>query len=322
MNTQLTVRSIVKGLATRVPYVDRLANSAAGASVGASYYYAVWLRHLVAVSRHVPSLRWDVVGELGPGDGLGLGLCALLSGARRYIGLDRMAFALKADNLGLLSELQAMFMARAPIPDERAVPGVYPLLDDYAFPHYLLSDATLAASLTPARVEAIADALRNPPSGATPAMLGYAAPWDAQTNIEEGTVDLLLSQAVMEHVDDVEATYAAMRRWLKPDGVMSHRIDYSCHGITHDWYGHWLVSDPMWRVARGKRAYFINRLPHSGHLAALDRTGFEVVAVDATTGKACAPADRMQVAFAPDDLCIKGAHVIARPRQARSRGES
>ncbi len=318
MTTQLTLRSIVKGLVTRVPFGDRLANGAAGASVGATYYYGVWLRHLVAISRQLPGVRLDVVGELGPGDGLGLGLCALLSGSQRYIGLDRMAFALKADNLGLLSELQAMFAARAPIPNERDLPGVYPLLNDYAFPHHLLDDARLAASLAPARVEAIAQVLRNPPVSAPGAMLGYAAPWDAQTNIEAGTVDLLLSQAVMEHVDDVEATYAAMRRWLKPDGVMSHRIDYSCHGITRDWYGHWLVSDAMWRVARGKRAYFINRLPHSGHLSALARTGFDLLSTDATRGASCASAQDMRVGFDTEDLCIRGAHLIARPSTSRT----
>lgn len=313
MNTQLKMRSVVKGLATRVPYVDRLANSAAGAAVDATYYYGVWMRHLVSASRAVPALRWEVVGELGPGDGLGIGLCALLSGARRYVGLDRLSFALKADNLRLLGELHALFAARAPIPDDRALDNVYPRLDDYAFPHRLLDDARLAASLAPPRLRAIEDALRGLGGPAGGGLLGYAAPWDAQTNIEQGALDLLLSQAVMEHVDDVDATYAAMRRWLRSDGVMSHRIDYSCHGITRDWYGHWLVSDPMWRVARGRRAYFINRLPHSAHLRALQRAGFDVVAVDPTRTGDAAPAAAMRVAHEPSDLGIRGAYLVARP---------
>jgi SAM-dependent methyltransferase len=315
MSNQLKVRSIVKGLVTRVPFGERLANGAAGAAVDSKYFYSVWLRHLVATSHLVPDLRWDVVGELGPGDGLGLGLCALLSGARRYIGLDRLSFALKADNLRLLDELHALFAARAPIPDDQALGNVYPRLAEYGFPHHLLGEQRLAHSLSSDRLASIAAALRRVDASDSQGMLGYAAPWDEQHNIEEHTLDLLLSQAVMEHVDGIDATYEAMRRWLKPDGIMSHRIDYSCHGITRDWYGHWLVSEPMWRLARGHRAYFINRLPHSGHVAALERARFDVVAVDATRVSSCAPSAQMRVGHVEDDLCIRGAHVVARPRR-------
>lgn len=311
MSSQLRLRSVAKGLATFIPYVDRLANSDAGDAVDARYCYAVWLRHLTLVQQQVPDFSFDVVGELGPGDGLGLGLCALLSGARRYIGLDRMAFALKADNLRLLRELQMMFQTRAPIPDDSALPGVYPKLGDYRFPSHILGDERLASSLAPGRIEAIANTLCGELSGAD-SMLRYAAPWDQATNIEEGTVDLLLSQAVMEHVDDVDSAYGAMCSWLRPNGVMSHRIDYSCHGITRDWYGQWLVSDSAWRLARGRRAYFINRLPHSAHLAAMRRNALEVIAVDPTRSEASAPAEAMRVPYAPEDLNIRGALVIAR----------
>ena len=63
MSQQLLVRSILKGLGTRIPLVDRLANSAAGSSVGARYFYAVWLRHLVSVQQRSPSFCFDVVGD-------------------------------------------------------------------------------------------------------------------------------------------------------------------------------------------------------------------------------------------------------------------
>lgn len=311
--TQLRIPSIVKGLGTRVPFVDRLANGAAGSRVGASYFYAVWMRHLRAVSRRAPGFAFDVVGELGPGDALGLGLCALLSGARRYVGLDRLPFALRADNLALLSELKALFDARAPIPDGREFGHVYPLLDDYAFPHDILDDQRLDAALAPPRIDALAREIRGGLAARPDGMLTYAAPWDAATNTEPGTVDLLLSQAVMEHVDDVDMAYAAMRRWMKPSGLMSHRIDYSCHGITHDWYGHWLVSEPMWRLARGKRAYFINRLTHPRQITSMQQAGFEVIAVTPTLACDAAPEPSMRVAHRPDDLQVRGATVIARP---------
>ena len=167
-----------------------------------------------------------------------------------------------------------------------------------------------AGELGPALREALLGDMRF----ADDSILSYAAPWDSNDRVRPGSVDLLVSQAVMEHVDDVESAYGAMRRWLKPQGVMSHRIDYSCHGITHDWYGHWTVSEPMWKVARGRRAYFINRLPHSEHIAAIQASGFEILEIEPTSTTNAARPEEMRVPHTPEDLAISGALIIARPR--------
>lgn len=140
----------------------------------------------------------------------------------------------------------------------------------------------------------------------------YLDPWDASDRVSPASVDLLVSQAVLEHVDDIDAAYGAMRRWLKPSGVMSHRIDYTCHGITRDWYGHWTVSPALWRIVRGKRAYLINRLPHSAHVAAMQQNGFEIVDCTLTTSTAPAPAAQVCISHETSDLSIKGAFVVAR----------
>jgi hypothetical protein len=94
---------------------------------------------------------------------------------------------------------------------------------------------------------------------------------------------------------------------------MSHRIDYTSHGITHDWYGHWTVSPRVWRIVRGERAYLINRLPHSAHVEALRRNRFEVLACVPTTSEAPAPASAVRIPHQGADLSIKGAFFVARP---------
>lgn len=311
MNSQVRWQSVARGLGTLVPIISGMANSSAGDPVDARYFYSVWLRHLSRVAEVRPGFSIDVVAELGPGDALGIAMCALLSGASRYIGLDRLAFGLRADNLQMLDQLQALFEARAPIPDEQALPGVYPKLASYAFPHHVLDDARLQIGLAPARLQQLRAALQGELSFSHDGLLSYAAPWDASHQVRPGSVDLLLSQAVLEHVDDIDGAYAAMRRWLKPTGLMSHRIDYTCHGITHDWYGPWTVSEPMWRIVRGKRAYLINRLPHSAHAAALARAGFSIVACDATMAPSPAPAKEVLIAHEPADLGIQGAFIVA-----------
>ncbi len=66
----------------------------------------------------------------------------------------------------------------------------------------------------------------------------YFAPWNDPSVIQGHSIDLIYSQAVLEHVTDMTGVYEAMHRWLKPDGVMSHQIDYRCHGKADTWNGH------------------------------------------------------------------------------------
>ncbi|HEB86992.1 MAG TPA: hypothetical protein ENI68_08270 [Gammaproteobacteria bacterium] len=89
---------------------------------------------------------------------------------------------------------------------------------------------------------------------------------------------MILSQAVLEHGDDLESTYAAMHLWLRAGGVMSHGIDFKSHNLSNKWNGIWTCPDWKWKLIRGNRPFFlINRAPHSTHLALLRRYGFKVI---------------------------------------------
>ncbi len=46
---------------------------------------------------------------------------------------------------------------------------------------------------------------------------------------------MILSQAVLEHVNDLPGAFEALRRWLAPAGVMTHTLDFGSHGITDKW---------------------------------------------------------------------------------------
>jgi SAM-dependent methyltransferase len=309
----IKLRSFIKGTLTLIPAVDRFTNRAAGAAVSARYFYSVWLRHLTTVAQAKPNFRFDIVAELGPGDALGLGICALLSGSTRYIGLDRIPFGVRADNLHMLDELHKLFKSRAEIPGEDEFPGVFPKIQNYSFPNHLLTDERLEVSLEPSRIIAIRKALLGDMSFTDSALISYVAPWDANKIYSSGTVDFLVSQAVMEHVDDIDGAYAAMHRWLKKDGVMSHRIDYTSHGIANNWYGHWTIPLVLWKIIRGRRAYFVNRFPHSAHIRALSHNGFKLICCEPTISNNSAKAGSMQIQYEKSDLNIKGAFIIAKP---------
>ncbi len=311
---QLKAKSIAKGLVTRVPFLARYANSHAAAEVTSRYYYSVWLRHLKLAGRVCTDTVPQCVAELGPGDSLGMGLAAMLSGADRYYALDRLRFANPSHNLRILDELIDLFRARAPIPGDEELPHVHPRLDDYRFPSDILDNARLDRALEPSRLERIRRAVSEQGETGGEIEIRYFAPWDDAAEIQPETVDWIFSQAVLEHVDDIQATYANLSKWLRPGGLMSHRIDYSSHGITHDWNGHWAVSELMWNITRGKRAYLINRLPHSAHLQALGVSGFSIL-LDLRTEGAPLTREFLSKSFqslTSEDLGTTGAFILAK----------
>ncbi|RJP62040.1 MAG: hypothetical protein C4541_00460 [Candidatus Auribacter fodinae] len=61
---------------------------------------------------------------------------------------------------------------------------------------------------------------------------------------------MIFSQAVLEHIDNLPEAYESMRLWLKPDGFMSHQIDFKCHGTAEEWNRHWAYSQSEWMHRR------------------------------------------------------------------------
>lgn len=252
-----------------------LLSSGSGGSDSARYCYSVWLRHLVLAQQHGLDDNPQVIVELGPGDSLGLGLAALLSGSARYLAVDVVDFVETERNLQVLNELVELFQRRSDIPDASEFPRVKPQLDQYDFPKHILTETRLGQSLAPARLQRIRECLLDTMN--KDSMIQYRAPWSNVDLVEHGSADLICSQAVLEHVDDLSCLYEFMKCWLKEGGYLSHQIDFKCHGTAKDWNGHWTHSDILWKLIRGNRPYLINREPFSTHLSLLERNGFELV---------------------------------------------
>jgi hypothetical protein len=283
------VRPVLKGLATYLPTFHRPRGATTGGEVSPRYCYTVWLRHLVMAHESGLPTSPETVAELGPGDSLGLGLAALLTGATRYRAFDIVAHTNVERNLHLLHDLVALLEARTPIPDAREFPEVVPQLGDapdaYAFPSAVLDEARLERALAPPRVAAIRQALQRLGERVDGGIeMSYVAYRYNAHVLAERSVDMLVSQAVMEHVDDPAGTYASLARWLRPDGFASHVIDFRSHGTAPTWDGHWTYSDTTWRLVRGRRKFVIsNRLPLSMHHRLLEEAGFDIVRTVRTT---------------------------------------
>jgi len=271
----LRVDQLLYGIATFIPGVAAIFGRGGGDTQSARYCYSVWLRHLVTAFANGMKTHPLVVAELGPGDSLGVGLAALISGAESYHAFDVVRHAQVERNQAVLEELIQLFESRADIPGEAEFPEVQPLLPSYTFPHHVLGDEALAAALADDRLARIRGSVRNQNQAGS--MIDYRTRWFDDRAIERDSIDLLFSQAVLEHVDDLASSYRAMSLWIKPGGLMSHQIDFRCHNTAHDWNGHWRYSDFVWRLIRGRRSYLLNREPYSAHIRLLAENGFAFV---------------------------------------------
>ncbi len=274
---ELRLAPVARGLLTYFPALNDLVpqKNSVGHTDSARYCYNLWLRHLTLLGAHGMSAMPRTVAELGPGESIGVGICALLSGADRYAGLDVAAFSNPERNQRILNELIPLFQERSGYTD-KGWPDITSWLDARAFPAHLLSEDTLRESLQPHRIANIRNAITAPSIG-NPITAEYRAPWSDPSVVEENSVDLIISHSVLEHVVDLPGTYQALYQWLKPGGWMSHQIDLKSHGVTHRWNGFRACSERMWNVAVGRRPYMINRQPASAHLRLMQEAGFKLV---------------------------------------------
>lgn len=301
----------LKGIATYLPagisrflpqhqrqFGGRGLRSYAGKAHVARGYYSVWMRTLSMLHEHGALGRIDTVGEIGPGDSIATGIAMLLSGANRYVGLDIVPTAHNFNNEEILDEMIELFKRREPIPDNAEYPKSRPYLSSYAFPADILTDEKLAVLLSDERIGHIRQAVRDMQEGKeadpqNPIRIEYLVPWTDEEVIRgyEQTIDLIISSAAMEHVDDVPLAYASAARLLAPGGIIVSTIDYKGHDTSGSWNGHWAYGDSSWKIVRGKSSYLINRWSHSMHLEELRKLFIIVKDVRFLRGNPLAPED-------------------------------
>ena len=308
----MNYKQLIYGIATFVPGINQYHAKGTGGTGSARYCYSVWLRHLTTAKSNGLNPYPKIVAELGPGDSLGVGLAALISGCDKYFAFDVVEHANTERNLEIFDKLVALFKNRTAIPGNDEFPLLKPYLEKYDFPSDILDDNMLRHVLEKSRIEKIRDVIVAPQRNDSP--IQYRVPWYDASVLEKGSVDMIYSQAVLEYVDDLRNTYKAMRSWLKPNGYISHQVDFKGHEIADEWNGCWAYSDFMWKFIKGKRPYFLNREPHSTHIAILKEEGFRVVCDKTIKSKS----NLTKVTLAPrfqslsdDDLTTSGAFIQA-----------
>ena len=246
----------------------------------AKYSYSVWLRHLVIIESLGLDINWDIIAELGPGDSLGVGIMGILTGSDKYYALDVTKHLSVEDNISMVDELVNLLLNQTDIPDDKELPRVHPKLNSYEFPRGILKNRIIN-NVNEIKIKRIKESLKSakPMNGKIPSIIEYFCPWDDNNIIKKKSVDLIFSQAVLEHVEKLEHTYKSMYDWLKDGGIISHQIDFKSHGSSEKWNGHWSYSDFIWKIITHYNLGGINREPLSVHLKLMKKVGFNIISV-------------------------------------------
>ena len=139
--------------------------------------------------------------------------------------------------------------------------------------------------------------------------------------LESNSFDLIFSQAVLEHVrrDEFEDTMRECYRLLRPDGIMSHVVDYKDHlggalnnmrFSTNLWERDWFAADS---------GFYTNRLRISEMKSICSDVGFEVD-VRGVRRWEYLPIKKHQLAkefrdIPDDELLVSGAHLVMVSKQ-------
>ena len=102
-------KSILKGAGSFVFKSLRKSETGTHGAFSADGSYAIFMRHLVALGKVGVTFENKVVMEFGPGSSYGMGIAALLSGAKRYYALDLIDHTSDIRNLAIFDEMVKLF---------------------------------------------------------------------------------------------------------------------------------------------------------------------------------------------------------------------
>jgi SAM-dependent methyltransferase len=181
------------------------------------------------------ALKNKTIVELGPGDTLATGLFFLAYGAARVVYFDRFKLIVNSPKNTLIA---------------RQIISILTEPQRLQLQTILSFDNQGQMSLDITRLQ-------------------YQHSLNEKIGLENNSVDIIVSNAVLEHVQNLDALFASMYRILKPGGIMVHAADLKSHDLHHtteldfltvpDWLW-WLMTFYRGAPNRKRWSYFKNLL--------------------------------------------------------------
>ncbi len=265
------LKALMKGSITFipgvVPYITAHSpNSHSGSS--AQFCYSFWLTILSYFREKNIPLCLDSVGEIGTGGSMGMGICALLTGAAKYYAFDIEEHYEYDFQNRLLDEIVNLFMIKKSIPSK--IPKTNISINKSIPIEELIGNRYLDTKF----IAEIREALNNKDSSSK--LIRRLCTFEERTSYN---IDFLFSRAVMEHVNDPKLLYHSIPYHLKMGAFILHDIEFHSHDITSYPKRIDQISPKLWRIIYGKRKYFLNRWNLEMHVNAIEKEGFKLLEV-------------------------------------------
>ncbi|MGH6876177.1 MAG: methyltransferase domain-containing protein, partial [Rhizomicrobium sp.] len=162
-------------------------------------------------------------------------------------------------------------------------------------------------------------------SNMQPDDFSYLAPFDSAA-IPDGSLDLIVSRAVLEHIppDDLQFLMIRLRSKLKRDGLMAHAIDNSDH-YEHRDKSISRVNFLTWSPRKHRIVEWLagnegeNRLRHHEYQSLFEQSGYETVLAASDICQRTRDAlPQLRLAspyrfMTQDQLAALGSYYVARP---------
>lgn len=319
------VQKNIEGLISYLPWIYKLLKKTeiagvAGSTSNADYCYNVFWRHVAnAEAANVNLLKAEnckTLLELGPGGSMGVGLCGLLSGYERYIGVDVVPFADNVHrNLQVYDELVEMFKQGAPL---NCKYSIWPDCSDLEYPIDKIKKLFDEGFLEDVRIQNIRQTVHGNYFENKGIRIDYYNPQQALLFVEKDSCDWVFSQAVLEHVTSIDDVHSFVYGSLNADRVCSHTIDFKAHGMSIYDNGHYRWSPFFWKFLNGRRVLLSNRRMPSEHIKILEDLGMEVIKNDLRYVRKELPKRKIHKtfsAFSEGDILTSSSFILAKKRR-------
>jgi SAM-dependent methyltransferase len=253
----------------------------------AEYARGVFTKYCLHITKDdtYKTLKDKTVLELGPGDTLATALFFIAYGAKRVVCCDRFKLVVNpAKNTAIARQVLSL------LPEQQRL----------RLETVLTFDSFGQARLNPTHIQ-------------------YLHSRNDEIALEDTSIDIIVSNAVLEHVQNPAELFAEMNRVLKPGGIMVHAADLKSHELHHKTDLDFLViPELLWKWMTFYRGA-PNRLRKSDYERQLRLYDFELVYFKITSSFAEEKIDSFKKMypdhasqFTDDDLSCGGFLLAAR----------
>lgn len=260
----LLYKSIFKGLVSFIPGYKIFSSKkkTKHSSSNSEFCYNFWLGLLIYLDENKINCDFSDIIEIGSGNSIGIGYCALLTKTKKYTSYDIKKFDDKIFNIDLFEEILLLFSQKKDIFIDEKLINIR--IKSNKFPEHLID----YNFLTEKNVSFLRKQILSKEIGKSISL---------KNNIDQDQsikYTFAFSRAVMEHVKNPDLLYYKVNEILYSQSVFINDIEFHSHGITKEIDGHLRINKFLWWLIYGKRDYFLNRVIYNEHKCLLEKNNF------------------------------------------------